>query len=398
MTSPLNKLNYPYLFGPFAEYCILVQNNITTTTNTNYIYVNNASIGSASNKPISSNIIGTINNTDASNAMQNLTHLITDINSLSIPKILYSSSSTSQTFYSNCMYYTPTNTSMSITGSITFDGSNNPNAQFFIVSGNSLSFPSGNLNIQLINGAQAGNIFWVSAIDSITFSDLPTICTIYGNFIASASISFTSEPSVINGTLLAKKSISFINDDGNITINAPVICYLKGSKILTSKGYVAIENIYVDDEIVTKNTIVNNKYLKYNTNNEEELKKVIWISSFTPANLNNDSFPICFKAGTFGENLPIEDLFISPNHSIFINNQLICAKHLVNGTTIFQDTSKITLEYYHLELNTHSLIIANGLLAESYLDWGQRYVFKNSLRIKQPRGFPSKKFFTKLIN
>jgi len=54
---------------------------------------------------------------------------------------------------------------------------------------------------------------------------------------------------------------------------------------------------------------------------------------------------------------------------------MIEAKDLINDTTIFQDYTKNNLEYYHIELNTHSAIIANGVLSESFLNYNN--VIKN---------------------
>jgi hypothetical protein len=56
---------------------------------------------------------------------------------------------------------------------------------------------------------------------------------------------------------------------------------------------------------------------------------------------------------------------------------MVCAKDLINGTTIFQDLNRISVHYYHLELNEHSSIIANGVLSETYLDFNNHNIFEN---------------------
>jgi len=61
---------------------------------------------------------------------------------------------------------------------------------------------------------------------------------------------------------------------------------------------------------------------------------------------------------------------------------MVRAKNLINNDTIFQDKDCTEVEYYHVECNRHSAIIANGLLAESYLDIdNNRKVFETSKRI-----------------
>ena len=45
---------------------------------------------------------------------------------------------------------------------------------------------------------------------------------------------------------------------------------------------------------------------------------------------------------------------------------------------IFQDFSYDSVVYYHLELDNHSAVIANGILSETYLDVNNRYIFESS--------------------
>ncbi len=47
---------------------------------------------------------------------------------------------------------------------------------------------------------------------------------------------------------------------------------------------------------------------------------------------------------------------------------------LINGTTIARElVSSVT--YWHVELDAHDILLAEGLAAESYLDWGDRPFF-----------------------
>ena len=56
---------------------------------------------------------------------------------------------------------------------------------------------------------------------------------------------------------------------------------------------------------------------------------------------------------------------------------LIPACRLINGTTITQvDVEEVT--YWHIELDSHDILLAEGLKAESYLDCGNRRFFANA--------------------
>ena len=55
---------------------------------------------------------------------------------------------------------------------------------------------------------------------------------------------------------------------------------------------------------------------------------------------------------------------------------LIPIRFLVNGRSIAQvETDRI--EYWHVELDEHDILLAEGLPAESYLDTGNRSAFAN---------------------
>jgi hypothetical protein len=67
-------------------------------------------------------------------------------------------------------------------------------------------------------------------------------------------------------------------------------------------------------------------------------------------------------------NSPRSDLYISPAHAIYINGILIPARYLVNGVTVVADAKPkaLSLTYFHIELDTHAAILAEGLAVESF--------------------------------
>jgi collagen type I/II/III/V/XI/XXIV/XXVII alpha len=81
-------------------------------------------------------------------------------------------------------------------------------------------------------------------------------------------------------------------------------------------------------------------------------------------------------AGAFGSGLPRRDLFLSPDHAVFIEGVLIPIKRLINGSTIAQ-VPRSHVTYYHIELAQHDVVLAEGLPVESFLDTGDRSDFAN---------------------
>jgi hypothetical protein len=253
------------------------------------------------------------------------------------------------------------------------------NDQFFIIVDGDMSFT--NVTFNLIGDAgdaDAVNIYWL--ITGTTY--LKTTPKLYGTFLYRGSESqFYTDATTINGNIYTDNgnTLNFNTEATTITmIGQTTTCFLEGSKILTEFGYKAIEDLKVGDKIITKGEINNDDYIDKKSDYNSE--PIIWLGSFTPIKKNLNSYPICIKKNALGENLPFEDLFVSPLHRIILYGKMIPAENLVNGDTIFQDTSKKSIVYYHLELPSHYSIIANGILTETYKDFGNKHVFdKNKI-------------------
>lgn len=105
--------------------------------------------------------------------------------------------------------YSSANGTFSITGTLTLDGQNDPNAVFIFKTASTL-ITAGSSNINLINGAQACNIFW-----QIGSSATLGINSIFkGNVLAQTSVTLTTGANV-TGRVLAR--------DGAVTLDSNTI-------------------------------------------------------------------------------------------------------------------------------------------------------------------------------
>jgi hypothetical protein len=61
-----------------------------------------------------------------------------------------------------------------------------------------------------------------------------------------------------------------------------------------------------------------------------------------------------------------------------LDDVLIPVEFLVNHRSIEWNDRAQEVELYHIELDTHDVLIANGAPAESYRDDGNRWLFQNA--------------------
>ena len=97
--------------------------------------------------------------------------------------------------------------------------------------------------------------------------------------------------------------------------------------------------------------------------------------------------PIRVARLAIDDRTPHHDLYLSPGHCVFFNEALIPVTYLINETSIAQGTPSETsaLEYYHIELDTHEVIYAEGALVESYDGWN-REQFSNFVQYERLYG------------
>jgi hypothetical protein len=166
----------------------------------------------------------------------------------------------------------------------------------------------------------------------------------------------------------------------------PIVCYVKGTQILTSQGYKQIEDIKNGDYLLSSGKIMDGMAHMAKSYSFEQ---VIWSSFFkiNKNNINTKSSPICIKQNSLGINQPIRDLYVSPNHGIIVKGKIVPAKYLINGKNIYQIKGLDSVEYYHVELNRHSVIIAEGILTESYLNENTKHIFKEAPTLKIKKNY-----------
>jgi hypothetical protein len=144
-------------------------------------------------------------------------------------------------------------------------------------------------------------------------------------------------------------------------------CYCDGTRLLTTEGEIKVEDLAVGQVLVTASGAE---------------RPIRWIG-YRKINMRLHPEPdlvqpIRIAAGALAESVPARDLLVSPDHAMLVDGALIPARLLVNHRSITLDDSKMVVTYYHIELDQHDIVLAEGAPSESYLDTGNRDTFENS--------------------
>ncbi|WP_240554659.1 Hint domain-containing protein, partial [Acetobacter cibinongensis] len=153
-------------------------------------------------------------------------------------------------------------------------------------------------------------------------------------------------------------------------------CFLAGSMIRTTNGEVAVEDISIGDEVMV-----------YDWRNKTDIvRPVVWVSK-THVNVRHSlpddeaGWPVRILKNAVADGVPYKDMLITAEHCLFFKDSFVPVRMLVNGVSIFYDKSISSYDYYHVETEQHSVITADGMLTESYLDTGNRSSFRQEGKI-----------------
>ncbi|CAI3944197.1 Ca2+-binding protein [Commensalibacter communis] len=275
-----------------------------------------------------------------------------------------------------------------------------------VLEGNVMLNPGGRVTIGLSNGGSVdliGNNNSGLIISGYTAGINTSVSTVISNFsglgsdfsdkvtvdgLQAANVSSVTYPDddhitlkLLDGTSLTLNMIGIkqtgytLGSDvnGNLTM---IVCFLTDTMIKMAKGVCAVEDIQVGDTV-----------LSYDPKSKAKVKKkVIWVGKQTArvnARLPDDQagYPVRILKNAFKKNVPNKDLLITAEHCLFIDGYFVPARMLVNGRSIFYDYSMMSYEYYHIETEDHSVIWADGMLTESYLNTGNRHAFNRDQKV-----------------
>jgi hypothetical protein len=155
-------------------------------------------------------------------------------------------------------------------------------------------------------------------------------------------------------------------NSGNGLVTIDPVCYLRGTHILTPSGEVKVETLRPGDLVTT----VSGRH-----------RPLRWIgfgrTLVTPRNRNRAT-PVVVRRHALGERVPHRDLYITRGHSLYLEGVLIPVEELINHRLIAWAEDARVVEYYHLELDSHDVVLAEGAAAETYREDANSPQFQNA--------------------
>jgi hypothetical protein len=131
-------------------------------------------------------------------------------------------------------------------------------------------------------------------------------------------------------------------------------CFLRGTRILTTNGEIRVETLRAGDRVVT----VRNERLP-----------IKCIRRHLVADNDASQHPIRVSRFALDETSPRADLYLSPGHALYLDGVLIPVGEIINGKTIVPAVPNgiDAVEYFHIELDTHEVVFAEGAPVETLL-------------------------------
>ena len=179
-----------------------------------------------------------------------------------------------------------------------------------------------------------------------------------------ASYVVQMDPSFVGG---ANSFGTTADANGHVAVElASALCFCAGTLIATPAGETPVERLAVGNLVLTTGG---------------KARPIAWIGEgcvLATRGRRNAATPVIVRKSALAENVPHQDLHVTKGHSLYLDGALIPVEFLVNYRSILWDDRAQEVKLYHIELECHDVLLANGVPAESYRDDGNRWMFANA--------------------
>jgi hypothetical protein len=258
----------------------------------------------------------------------------------------------------NAQTFSPGATGFAGGTSTAYDQDNSPNETFKINGGPDQTFDSSviyNATITYIDGTTA-------TVTAVVFQDTAQNTYWAPEFAANSDQAAMEAKPIQSIKLDSVSGASFSGMSGSRESWNHVTCYLRGTRILTSQGERAIEEIAPDDFVHTR---------------DNGLQRVLWVGQTSVLAMGKLA-PVRLARGSLGPNIPQRDMYVSRQHRIMLRSKI--AGRMSGSDEVFVPAIKLTqldgideasapvmVTYFHLLTERHEVIYVEGALSETLL-------------------------------
>ena len=208
-----------------------------------------------------------------------------------------------------------------------------------------------------------GEEYRVLAVNFVTSDGLPSYGSVEG-------LAFVDQAPPVGVELRVLSTREGPRNSGSSAVDASDIvpvCLCEGTLVRTARGDIAVEDLAPGELIVV-------------AGGETKVLGRVLSSRFGAEELaeNPKLYPVRIVAGALGAGLPARDLLVSRQHRMLVSSKivanqtgapeaLISAIRLVGLPGVFVDHSLREVAYFHVVLEEHAIIFAEGCPTESLL-------------------------------
>jgi len=244
------------------------------------------------------------------------------------------------------------------TGSAKIGAGSTVEVQGTIAGGETLVFAGSGADLHLDNpGSVTGSVIDFAVGETIDLKGIDPASVGY----ADGLLSFDGGGFALSLANTGTVTVSANLDGADVTL----LCFCANTLISTPSGERPVQTLAVGDMVTT---------------HRGTARRIVWVGTgkvLATRGRRNAATPVIVRKGALASGVPNHDLRVTKGHSLYLDNVLIPVEYLVNHRSIIWDDRAQEVELYHIELETHDVLVANGAPAESYRDDGNRWLFHN---------------------
>lgn len=211
--------------------------------------------------------------------------------------------------------------------------------------------------------------------DGITLTNVKTADVVSVTYPDADHVTFTlKDGSAVTLNIVGVKNVGYTlasDSSGDLVYE---VCFLADTLIAGPNGNVAVQDLVPGDTVTSYRDGV-----AYSS-------KVSWAGKahcvVRPEKADDEAgYPVRILENAIAQGVPFQDMLVTSEHCLFLDGKFIPARMLVNGRSIYYDKSFTSYDYFHIETEGPSVIMANGALTESYLDTGNRRAFEQKSNV-----------------